>query len=97
MHTLSLEAVSGGWPLGVACFLSRRLRKRWTPLMSCQVASLAVSLLLHARAGYCFADRKVLFAVRKQVTTDHGAPGLEGLLSCQSARQLNRRLQCRLR
>jgi len=63
MHTLSLKAGSGGWPLGVVCFFSRRLRKRWTPLMSCQVASLAVSLLLHAGAGYCFADRQALFAV----------------------------------
>jgi len=64
MHTLSLGAGPGGWPLGVVCFFSRRLRKRWTPLMSCRVAaSLAVSLLLHADAACLSAGRQALFAV----------------------------------
>jgi hypothetical protein len=45
MHTLSLEACSGGWLLEVVFFFSRRLRKRprWTPLMSCRVAILCHS------------------------------------------------------
>ena len=64
MHTLSLEAGSGGWRLEEVCFFSRRLRKRWTPLMSCRgVASLAVSLLLHADATCRSMGRQALFAV----------------------------------
>ena len=64
MHTLSLEAGPGGWPLEEVCFFSRRLRKRWTPLMSCRgVASLAVSLLLHADATCRSMGRQALFAV----------------------------------
>lgn len=96
MHTLSLEAGSGGWPLEEVCFFSRRLRKRWTPLMSCRgVASLAVSLLLHAGAGRSFYGQAGAVCSIKvgRLWPESTAPGSEGELSgCASARQLNRRL-----
>ena len=68
MHTLSLEAGSGGWPLEEVCFFSRRLRKRWTPLMSClggckfgcvTLAPCRCSVLIYGQAGVVCSGIKV--------------------------------------
>lgn len=94
MHTLSLEAGSGGWPLGVVCFFSRRLRKRWTPLMSCRGCKSGCVTLspCRCRVIVLWTGRRCLQYEGKSPVT-RMRPGLEDLsLGCASARQLNRRL-----
>lgn len=58
MHTLPLEAGSGGWPLGVLCFFSRRLRKRWTPLMSCRGCKSGCVTLAPCRCRILFCGQE---------------------------------------
>ena len=62
MHTLSLGAGPGGWPFGVVCFFSRRLRKRWTPLMSCRSCKSVCVTLAPCRCRVS-VGRQALFAV----------------------------------